>query len=157
MACILDPSIGHCTVHTLRSMAFLAAKNGFKLNWLSPHVCFFTKQTTLVAKMETVTPMEIIGEGIPDPAVSVVVATYNAEKLLRPCLQNLTNQTIFKQCEILVVDNGSQQNERDIVLEFQRQHPNIRYIRVPNPSLYGAWNCALKLARGRFLGQRQYR
>jgi glycosyltransferase involved in cell wall biosynthesis/ADP-heptose:LPS heptosyltransferase/predicted Zn-dependent protease len=146
----LDPSIGHCTVHTLSSMAFVAAKNGFKLNWLSPHVCFFTKQTALVAKIEMVAPVEIVGEGISDPAVSVVVATYNAETLLRPCLQNLANQTIFKQCEILVVDNGSQQNERDIVLEFQRQHPNIRYIRVPNPSLYGAWNCALKLARGRF-------
>ena len=51
---------------------------------------------------------------------------------------------------ILVVDNGSKQNERAIVLEFQQQHPNIRYIRVPNPSLYGAWNCALKLARGRY-------
>ncbi|HTR40267.1 MAG TPA: glycosyltransferase [Pseudomonadales bacterium] len=146
----LDPSIGHCTVHTLRSMAFVAAKNGFKLNWLSPHVCFFTKQTALIAKTEPAASIEIIGEGIAEPIVSVVVATYNAETLLRPCLQNLTRQTIFKQCEILVVDNGSKQNERAIVLEFQRQHPNIRYIRIPTPSLYGAWNCALKLARGRY-------
>ncbi|HXB58412.1 MAG TPA: methyltransferase domain-containing protein, partial [Candidatus Acidoferrales bacterium] len=146
----LDPAIGHCTVHTLRSMAFLAAKHGFNLKWTNQHVCCFTKQMSPITKMETGAPMEIIGEGIPDPIVSVVVATHNAEILLRPCLHNLTNQTIFKQCEILVVDNGSKQNERAIVLEFQQQHPNIRYIRVPNPSLYGAWNCALKLARGRY-------
>ncbi|MDR3459820.1 MAG: glycosyltransferase [Verrucomicrobiae bacterium] len=94
--------------------------------------------------------VQIIGDGIPKPVVSVIVATYNAEILIRPCLENLVRQTMFDRCEILVIDNGSQQNERAIVLEFQQKHPNIRYIYTPRPSLYGAWNLGVRLARGRY-------
>jgi glycosyltransferase involved in cell wall biosynthesis/Tfp pilus assembly protein PilF/SAM-dependent methyltransferase len=86
----------------------------------------------------------------PEPVVSVIVATYNAEILIRPCLENLVRQTMFDRCEILLIDNGSQQNERAIVLEFQQKHPNVRYIYTPRPSLYGAWNLGLRLARGKY-------
>jgi glycosyltransferase involved in cell wall biosynthesis/ADP-heptose:LPS heptosyltransferase/chemotaxis methyl-accepting protein methylase len=146
----LDPAIGHCTLHTLRSMALIAAKNGFKLNWMSQHVCYFTKQTAPIAKTETVAPMEIVGEGIADPIVSVVVSTYKSEKFMRACLENLSHQTIFDRCEIIVVDSESPENERSIVAEFQQKFPNIRYVRTPRETLYGAWNRALKLARGRY-------
>lgn len=150
----LDPAIGHCTVHTLRSMAIVAEKNGFKVQWLNANVCCFTKVAVVVAgngeKPVTPAPVEVIGEGIPDPVVSVVVSTYQAEKFIRPCLDGLVRQKNFGQCEVIVVDSGSPENERAIVLEFQQKYPNIRYVRTERETLYGAWNRGLALARGRY-------
>ncbi len=90
------------------------------------------------------------GEGLDKPLVSVVVSTFNAERHIRACLEGLTRQTIFPQTEVIVVDSGSEQDERAIVEEFQRQFPNIRYIRTPRETIYAAWNRGLQAARGRY-------
>ena len=94
--------------------------------------------------------MEIVGEGIADPAVSVVISTFKSEKFMRACLDNLSLQTIFARCEVIVVDSGSPENERAIVLEFQQKFPNLRYVRTERETLYAAWNRGLALARGRY-------
>ncbi len=84
------------------------------------------------------------------PWVSVIVSAYNSERFLRPCLENLARQTIFEQTEVIVIDSGSEQNERAIVEDFQKRFPNIRYIRTERETLYAAWNRGLALARGRY-------
>lgn len=96
-------------------------------------------------------PVEMFGgEGIANPVVTVVVSTYSAEALLRPCLEGLTRQTIFSQIEVIVVDSGSPQNEREIAWEFAKKHSNIRYLRTGRETLYAAWNRGLSFARGRY-------
>ena len=152
----LDPAIGHCTLHTLKSMAVLAAKNGFAAAWLNPNVCSFSKVVTVQNSSNQpvqdapTNPFEIIGEGIADPFVSVVISAYNSEKYMRDCLANLTRQTIFNQCEVIVVDSGSPTDERAIVAEFQKKFPNIRYVRTAREKVAEAWNRGLALARGRY-------
>lgn len=149
----LDPAIGHCTVHSLRSMKWLADQNDFDLAWLNANVCCFTKKNVLKpAAKNLIAPdgVEIVGESISDPLVSVVISTYRSEKFIRPCLENLLRQTIFDRCEIIVVDSGSPENERVIVAEFQEKFPNIRYVRTPRETHSTAWNHGLALARGRF-------
>lgn len=86
----------------------------------------------------------------PDPVVTVVVSTYQSEKFIRACLENLSRQKNFARCEIIVVDSGSPENERAIVTEFKKKFPNIRYVRTPRETLYAAWNRGLALARGRY-------
>lgn len=39
----VDPRIGHCLVHSKKSIEILAEKTGFKVNWFSPNVVFFIK------------------------------------------------------------------------------------------------------------------
>jgi FkbM family methyltransferase len=149
----LDPAIGHCTVHSLRSMDLVARKNGFEISWMNPHVCCFTKKVAVKLKGENSMlddNIEIVGEGISNPVVTVVVSTYQSEKFIRACLENLSRQTIFNRCEIIVVDSGSPENERAIIAEFQEKFPNIRYIRTQRETLYGAWNRGLALARGNY-------
>ena len=84
------------------------------------------------------------------PLVSVVVSTYNAEQLLPACLTNLLAQTIAKKIEIIVVDSGSEQNEKSVVAKFQERHPNLVYLRTERETLYGAWNRGLAIARGKY-------
>ena len=108
-----------------------------------------TRQDAAEKLFGSTSDMEIVGEGILEPLVSVVVSTYQSEKFIRACLENLSRQTIFDRCEIIVVDSGSPEDEHSIVAEFQKNFPNIRYLRTPRETLYAAWNRGLALARGR--------
>jgi len=89
------------------------------------------------------------------PLVSAIVSTYNSERFMRGCLEDLTSQTLFAkgQMEIVVVDSASPQNEGDIVREFQGRHgKSITYIRTEiRETIYQAWNRGIKGARGRYV------
>lgn len=85
------------------------------------------------------------------PLVSAIVSTYNAEDFIRGCLEDLEAQTIADRMEILVIDSGSCQNERDIVAEFQARFDNIRYFRTERESVYQAWNRGIRAAQGAYL------
>jgi len=84
--------------------------------------------------------------------VSAVVSTYNSERFIRGCLEDLENQTIADKLEIIVVNSGSEQNEEQIVREFQQHYDNIVYIKTDQrETVYSAWNRAIRVARGRFI------
>ncbi len=83
--------------------------------------------------------------------VSAIVSTYNAERFIRGCMEDLENQTIADKLEIIVVDSGSQQNEAAIVREFQQRYNNIKYIRTERETIYGAWNRGIKAASGKYI------
>lgn len=46
--------------------------------------------------------------------VTIIIPNFNGEKFIRPCLNSLRNQT-FKEFEILVVDDGSNDKSMEIV------------------------------------------
>ena len=83
--------------------------------------------------------------------VSAIVSTYNAERFIRGCLEDLEAQTISDQLEIIVIDSGSSQNERRIVEEFQQRFGNIKYLRTEREPVYQAWNRGVQLATGKYL------
>jgi len=87
-----------------------------------------------------------------DILVSAIVSCYNSERFIRGCLEDLEAQTIADRLEIIVVDSGSQQNERAIVEEFQQRYGNIVYIRTEErETIYAAWNRAIQIARGKYI------
>ncbi|MEG4425541.1 MULTISPECIES: glycosyltransferase [unclassified Microcoleus] len=86
--------------------------------------------------------------------VSAIVSTYNSEKFICGCLQDLVEQTLYKQgqLEIIVIDSGSQENEQSVVREFQAKYPNIVYDRTSDrETLYAAWNRGIKMSRGAYI------
>jgi glycosyltransferase involved in cell wall biosynthesis len=83
--------------------------------------------------------------------VTAIVSAYNSSRFLRGCLDDLEAQTIAPCVEIIVVDSGSEEDEGEIVAEYQKIYPNIRYIRTERETVYGAWNRAVKVAEGRYL------
>ena len=87
----------------------------------------------------------------PEPLVSVGITTYKSARFMRACLENLTRQTIFDRCEVIVVDSGSPEDERSIVEEFQKKYSNIRYLRTARrENTSCAFNRAIDLARGKY-------
>ncbi|MGD9226099.1 MAG: sulfotransferase [Desulfobacterales bacterium] len=86
--------------------------------------------------------------------VSAIVSTYNSERFIRGCLQDLVDQTLFQkgEVEVIVIDSGSQQAEGAIVREFQHKFLNIRYIRTEqHETVYAAWNRGIKIASGTYI------
>jgi len=85
--------------------------------------------------------------------VSAVVSTYNSEKFFRGCLDDLINQTLYKkgELEIVVVNSGSQQNEDDIVKEYQDKYKNIKYVKTGRETIYEAWNRGIVIAEGKYI------
>ncbi|MBS1537195.1 MAG: glycosyltransferase, partial [Bacteroidetes bacterium] len=86
--------------------------------------------------------------------VTAVISTYNSEKFIRGCLEDLTQQSLYTKgmLEILVIDACSEQHEGEIVKEFQSKFPNIRYERKNSREpLYSSWNYASKIAQGKYI------
>ncbi|MCK4984333.1 MAG: glycosyltransferase, partial [Desulfobacterales bacterium] len=86
--------------------------------------------------------------------VSAIVSTYNSERFIRGCLQDLVDQTLFQkgEVEVIVIESGSQQAEGEIVQEFQRKFPNIKYIRTEqHETVYAAWNRGIRIASGKYV------
>lgn len=87
-----------------------------------------------------------------EPLLSALVSTYASERYLRGCLDSLLAQTLGERVEIVVVDSCSPEGEGAIVREYQRRHPNVRYLRteVREPTSV-AFDRGIGLARGRYL------
>ncbi len=85
--------------------------------------------------------------------VSAIVSTYNSEKFFRGCLDDLINQTLYKkgELEIVIVNSGSQQNEDEIVKEYQDKHKNIKYVKTGRETIYEAWNRGIVVAKGTYI------
>lgn len=84
--------------------------------------------------------------------VSAVVSTYNSERFIRGCIEDLEDQTIADRLEIIVVNSHSSENEEAIVRELQDKYGNIKYIATNHrETVYGAWNRGIKGARGRYI------
>ncbi len=87
-----------------------------------------------------------------DIKVSIVVPVYNAENLLRRCLEPLVNQTL-KEIEIICVDDGSTDSSSEIVDEYATQYPEkVKAFHKENGGEWSARTYGLKKATGEYVG-----
>ena len=83
--------------------------------------------------------------------VSIIVPVYNAEKYLTECLDSLINQTL-KEIEIIIINDGSTDNSKEIILDFARKDKRIIVIDSPNEGVSAARNKGLQHAQGTYVG-----
>lgn len=83
--------------------------------------------------------------------ISAVVCTHNRAAYLRKALQSLVDQTLSQELyEIIVVDNGSQDNTKGVVSEFSDVR-NLRYLYEPVIGLSRARNTGWRNAQGEYV------
>lgn len=81
--------------------------------------------------------------------MSVVTLTKDRAILLKECLVSLANQT-QKVEELVVVDNGSTDEARQVISGFQRRIP-IRYLRSAGRGYPALYNVGIRAARGKWI------
>ena len=86
------------------------------------------------------------------PKVSVVIPTYNREKYLPDAINSVLNQT-YKDFEIIIVDDGSRDNTKEVVESFMKKYPHIpiRYFYQENKGPAAARNRGIKEAKGEYI------
>ena len=86
-----------------------------------------------------------------DPVVSVIVPTFNREKLLPRALDSILNQT-YSDWEIVIVDDGSTDNTAGLVADYKRRiGDRILCLHQPNRGVSRARNRGIDECRGRFV------
>ncbi len=82
------------------------------------------------------------------PTVSIIIATFNREKLLKEAIESVLVQT-YSDYELLIIDDGSIDNTQTMVQSFDS--PKIKYIYQKNKGRSAARNVGLNLAKGKYI------
>ena len=77
------------------------------------------------------------------PKVSVIVASYNGDRTLKPCLESLLGLN-YPDYEVILVDDGSD----DTTPQIAKQFPTVRYLRQDNHGLSVARNTGIAASNG---------
>lgn len=82
--------------------------------------------------------------------VSIIVPVYNVEKYLRKCVESILRQT-FKNLEIILVDDGSQDSSSRMCDQFAEVDKRIKVIHKENGGASEARNVGVECAKGNYL------
>ncbi|MCR5753634.1 MAG: glycosyltransferase, partial [Acetatifactor sp.] len=82
--------------------------------------------------------------------VSVIVPIYNGGKRLERCVNSIIIQT-YRNLEILLIDDGSTDNTREICEKLQAEDERLRPVFIPHGGSSKARNRGLLEARGEYI------
>jgi len=79
------------------------------------------------------------------PEISVIITTYNRANLLEQAIESILAQS-YKNFEVIVVDDGSEDNTFEIAKEFP-----VKYIFQKNSGVSKARNTGIEISKGRLI------
>ena len=84
--------------------------------------------------------------------LSIIVPVYNVEPYIRSCLESILKQELDDtECEIILVNDGTQDDSFGQIQDIIDQHHNIVRIDQDNQGLSGARNTGLLYAKGDYI------
>ena len=88
---------------------------------------------------------------MPEPLVTIIVPCYNMEKKIQRLFDSIFNQT-YKQLYVVVVDDGSTDHSKQVILDFQKRMQQrfceVEYVYKDNGGPGSAINVGLKYIKG---------
>lgn len=84
------------------------------------------------------------------PIISVIMPLYNVGELVRKSIKSVLNQT-FTDWELIIVNDGSTDNSREIAINEIKGERRIRLVDKPNGGLSDARNFGLQLVNGDYI------
>lgn len=84
--------------------------------------------------------------------LSIIIPVYNVEPYVERCIRSLMEQDIEPgEYEVIVINDGSPDNSRKIVLRLQKEFNNIVFIEQENKGVSVARNEGIAVARGKYI------
>jgi glycosyltransferase involved in cell wall biosynthesis len=85
------------------------------------------------------------------PKVSVCIPTFNYARFLPEAIDSVLSQT-FLDCEMLIIDDCSDDNTQDVIKSYADRDKRIRFrINPSNIGMVNNWNLCLNDARGEYI------
>lgn len=81
--------------------------------------------------------------------LSVIVPVYNCEKYISDCLSSIVSDIDEEECELILINDGSTDNTREIVKKFKGK--NIKFYDNENHGVSYSRNFGISKAKGKFL------
>ncbi len=86
------------------------------------------------------------------PRVSIITSIFKGDFFIEEFMKDITRQTIFDQCELILINANSPGNEEAVIKKYMSEYPNITYIKLmKDPGLYYVWNLAINLSHGQYI------
>lgn len=83
--------------------------------------------------------------------LSISVAAYNLESMIRQCLDSFVHPEILEKVEVLVTDDGSKDHTREIVKEYEEKYPGtFKLIAQKNAGPGSTVNSGIAHASGKY-------
>ena len=83
--------------------------------------------------------------------VSIITPSYNSSKFIEECVNSVVSQT-FQNWEMIIIDDYSNDNSRDIISELSEKDERIKYIFLEeNVGAAEARNVAIKQSKGKYI------
>lgn len=83
--------------------------------------------------------------------LTISIAAYNVEETLEKTLSSLNDQRYLDDIEVLIVDDGSKDNTKEIAMKYERIAPNtFKYVKKENGGHGSTINKGIELATGKY-------
>jgi len=84
------------------------------------------------------------------PLVSIIIPVYNKEKYLKDTINCITQQ-IYKNIEVILIDDGSTDNSKEIIIAEQNRDNRIKLCTQDNKGAAEARNKGLEMSQGQYV------
>lgn len=84
------------------------------------------------------------------PLVSVIIPVFNAGAFIREAVLSVIDQD-YRNIEIIIVNDGSTDNSKDIINKLSENHSNIKTVHRENKGVCYTRNEGISLANGEFI------
>lgn len=84
--------------------------------------------------------------------LSIVIPVYNAEKVIKKCLDSLISQKTDYKYQIILVNDGSTDNSLNIIKDYESKYKNVFVIDQSNGGASIARNRGIRSASGDYIG-----
>ncbi|HNZ52376.1 MAG TPA: glycosyltransferase family A protein [Candidatus Pacearchaeota archaeon] len=91
-----------------------------------------------------------------NPRITVLMTVYNGERFIAQSIESVLNQS-FKNFEFIIVDDGSTDGTKDIILKYANKDKRIIYLYYGKNkgyyNLHNVVNMGLERARGKYIAR----
>lgn len=88
------------------------------------------------------------------PQISIIVPVYNTAQYIKRCLDSLINQTVKNNIEIILINDGSKDNSKEVIKKYIEEHqnaPKIKYYDKENTGIAETRNFGIEKSNAKYI------
>lgn len=84
------------------------------------------------------------------PLLSIIIPAYNAEKTIGQLIESIVNQD-YKDYELIILNDGSKDKTKEVVLEYAKKYKVIKFIDKKNTGVGDTRNQGINISSGKYI------